>query len=320
MVVVAGIDEAGYGPILGPLVVSATAFRMADRHGAADLWRLCRIGRETDRRKTPAGVKVADSKALQKGVHGFRVLEENLLPFLTVLGAPARRLTGLLRDLSDEGINGLSHYPWYRERDLALPHQANPQRVADRALQLQRALRSAKVRLCCVRLEVLTAGAFNCDIEDTANKAATLAKRVAVLLRRLWDDFGLDGVRLVVDKQGGRNRYAEFLGAVFPECEVAAEHESAAESCYHVREGPGRMEIIFRPRADRDHLPTALASMLCKYTRELFMSLLNAYWRARLPGLRPTAGYVVDGRRFVGEVRAACDDDGIDPRLLVRRR
>ena len=36
--ILAGIDEAGLGPVLGPLVVSATAFRVDEDPGEAGLW------------------------------------------------------------------------------------------------------------------------------------------------------------------------------------------------------------------------------------------------------------------------------------------
>ena len=35
-----GIDEAGYGPNLGPFVMTATACRVPDNLGHFDLWRL----------------------------------------------------------------------------------------------------------------------------------------------------------------------------------------------------------------------------------------------------------------------------------------
>mgnify|MGYP001071549825 CR=1 FL=1 len=37
-----GIDEAGYGPNLGPLVMTAVACRVPEELAGADLWRLLR--------------------------------------------------------------------------------------------------------------------------------------------------------------------------------------------------------------------------------------------------------------------------------------
>ena len=38
MTILAGIDEAGFGPLLGPLVVSSCVFSVAETSVEADLW------------------------------------------------------------------------------------------------------------------------------------------------------------------------------------------------------------------------------------------------------------------------------------------
>jgi len=46
----------------------------------------------------------------------------------------------------------------------------------------------------------------------------------------------------------------------------------------------------------------ALASMLAKYIRETCMEMFNIWWAARVPGIRRTAGYPLDARRFREEI------------------
>ena len=86
--ILVGIDEAGYGPTLGPLVVSAAAFRIpagtavegsASIHGF-DLWDTLRkvVTRKPDRKRIP----VNDSKKIYRPGKGLAGLEEGVLPFL----------------------------------------------------------------------------------------------------------------------------------------------------------------------------------------------------------------------------------------------
>ena len=62
------------------------------------------------------------------------------------------------------------------------------------------------------------------------------------------------------------------------------------------------MRVRFLRKADAVDPAAALASMTAKYVRELFMESLNAFFAARVEGLKPTAGYYSDGRRFLADV------------------
>ena len=64
----------------------------------------------------------------------------------------------------------------------------------------------------------------------------------------------------------------------------------------------------------------ALASMTAKYLRELSMRAFNDFWCSRVPGLRPTAGYPADARRFKTEVAEVQRELGIDDHVLWRKR
>ena len=77
--IIAGIDEAGYGPMLGPLVVSVSVFRVPDGTGAS-LWEA--LSPLVVRKPLEGCIAVNDSKKIYKRKKGLQSLEEGLLPFL----------------------------------------------------------------------------------------------------------------------------------------------------------------------------------------------------------------------------------------------
>jgi hypothetical protein len=88
-----GIDEAGYGPNLGPLVMTVVACRVPDPD--SDLWHdmravVRRHGDEDDGR-----LLVADSKLVFTPDKGLRCLEQAVLALLCGGGALAQTDAGL---------------------------------------------------------------------------------------------------------------------------------------------------------------------------------------------------------------------------------
>ena len=76
----------------------------------------------------------------------------------------------------------------------------------------------------------------------------------------------------------------------------------------------------FETKAESKHLPVALASIYAKYVRELFMGLLNDYWAEQVPGLRSTAGYYTDGKRFLADIEPTCKKLQTPMSKLIRVR
>ena len=97
---------------------------------------------------------------------------------------------------------------------------------------------------------------------------------------------------------------------------VTAVFESPQTSTYEVRLRDRRLFFTFMEKADAKHLPPALASMTCKYLRELFMKCFNDYWCGRVQGLEPTAGYHADCDRFIAAIRPLFADG--DERSTIR--
>jgi hypothetical protein len=105
----------------------------------------------------------------------------------------------------------------------------------------------------------------------------------------------------------------------FPDWLVEVRAESCEESIYRFGSAERRVEVGFRVRSEQ-FLPAALASMTAKYLREVFMRPFNDFWCARIPGLRPTAGYPFDSHRFKSDIKATQRELGIDDRVLWRNR
>ena len=122
------------------------------------------------------------------------------------------------------------------------------------------------------------------------------------------------------DKQGGRNFYAAPVQQAFPDGWVVAERESADESRYRVERLDRPVTVTFRPRAEAESVAVALASMLAKYLREVCMRQFNRFWAAHVPGIRPTAGYPGDARRFFDEIRPAMEKLGLADDRVWRKR
>ena len=120
MAVVAGIDEAGYGPILGPLVVSGTAVRVPDGEAGNDLWKALGTSVTRDAPRERPLLRVADSKVVHTG-DGVGALDRTVLPFVSLTGEAPRTIRQLLALLRGAPPEDLDHYPWYHAKDRILP-------------------------------------------------------------------------------------------------------------------------------------------------------------------------------------------------------
>jgi len=94
--------------------------------------------------------------------------------------------------------------------------------------------------------------------------------------------------------------------------------ETTTMSRYILTRAGSQLTVSFATEADGRFLPVALASMLAKYVRELFMLRLNRFFRERMPQLKPTAGYFGDGRRYLTEIKPLMKRLQVTQSQLVR--
>jgi len=333
--IVAGFDEAGYGPKLGPLTVGFTAFEVTPPHApgakvkaepelsplgdAPCLWKKLGSSVRRERAGDPNRVWVADSKEIKPQKDGIRQLELGVLAFLASAGLHPRTLGDLVATLgqTDFAWGGL---PWYGAlQEAGVPGQAWAGEVATRAARLTEAGKTGGVRFVCAGARVVDEERFNARIEATQNKAAVLGELFIDLVKQLRN--GTEGpLDVVVDRHGGRATYTRMLGKAFPRTAIEIDLEEAEVSRYRVKHKRGLIRLTFKVEAETTSLPTALASMTCKYLRERFMDGLNAWFQGHMPGLKGTAGYAQDATRFLAEVEPLLPGLGVARDVLVRAR
>jgi len=306
----AGIDEAGYGPNLGPLVMTAVlAEGPGDR--APDLW--TDLGGAVTRAGGPAdALWVDDSKRLYRGGQGLDSLEAATLAAVAAAAGPApSTLGGLLMALGAGSLVEAELLPWLEAgTDPAMPAPGSRARV-EAALR-RRPLEGASWRLVAVRSVVVGPSRFNAGLAATGSKAAVHFAAFAVLLGWLWADSVTGDVTHVnSDKHGGRHYYLGPLAVALPDARIEPGAEGPDLSAYTARSGGRRLELTLRPRADAADGLVALASIVSKAVREQWMAAFNDYWTARVPGLRPTAGYPVDAARFRAAIELECRARGL---------
>ena len=156
-------------------------------------------------------------------------------------------------------------------------------------------------------------------IEQLDSKGAALSEQTIKLIGALLAPLGDEPIFVQCDKHGGRNRYAGLLQHVFADQVVQVIHESRSHSLYRWGPKTRPVEVRFAAKGE-SFLPTALASMTSKYLRELAMIAFNTYWQQQIPGIRPTAGYPVDARRFRREIAIRQQQLRIPDHVLWRNR
>ena len=181
-----------------------------------------------------------------------------------------------------------------------MPLDCEAARVESLAAALKAGLAAAGVRIAAIRSRVIFEEEFNELVERHGSKGAALSKETLALAAGLIESLPEASIGVICDKHGGRNFYGQLLAEHFPEWLVEVHGEGRAKHLSLRTAGAAR-RVLFSHRAEAC-LPVALASMASKYLRELAMRAVNDYWRRRVPGLQPTAGYPQDAKRFRADI------------------
>ncbi|MBN2474892.1 MAG: hypothetical protein JXB62_09820 [Pirellulales bacterium] len=321
-----GTDEAGFGPNLGPLVISVTVWQVADGSAAEDLYQRLdqAISRTPQRqRRGPEGpglrVAMADSKSLYKPGHRLHHLERGLWAAWAWLGLRPETWSQVWQALAPEAAADRPTIPWYANYDETVPLDVDADELPRLGVALRQTADAAGVRLVQLASRVLFPERFNELLEQHGSKGAMLSHSTLALISRAAEPLADVPIFVVCDKHGGRNRYASLLAEHFPDRLIEVYGESRQQSVYRFGPPQRRMEFRFQMQAE-SWLPVALASMASKYLRELAMRALNDFWCRRVEGLRPTAGYPQDAKRFRAAIAQRQAELQIEDRVLWRRK
>ena len=317
-------DEAGYGPKLGPLVISASVWKLTKQ---------CQTDRQIQEAfavlREPfdidgSQVVVDDSKAVFKPASagnqasgGYRKLQA-----VVAAGSIWSRLSEqhlrLIQDLAGEDITAVESVPWLRGI-LSQTIDVQPYRA------LVDHWNRAPVSLQLLQSRFITAAQFNRICDRGLNKSDLLSSVTLQLVKQIIDRVEMHREKEIsvwCDRHGGRRYYAGILQATFDSTLVRVVHESKTESTYRVPYRGTEFSIRFRVKGD-SLTPVAYSSIVSKYLREKAMESLNQYFVAgdqSSRSIRPTAGYPVDADRFLGEISSTIQSEGISLDQLVRNR
>jgi hypothetical protein len=316
---IVGVDEAGYGPNLGPFVMTSVACRVPEELAGADLWQVLRPGVRRHKEADDGRPMVDDSKLVYSTASGLAELEKSVLATLSPWRAgDALILSQCLDWLCPAGHAEVRSEVWYTGAS-SLPAAADPETCRQSAERFAEASHG-KVAWGLVRSVVVCPARFNQLLDQWGSKGAVLSQALVELLECNCAVADGEPIAFFIDKHGGRNSYAAVLQPAFPDGFVVAHEEGRERSVYSVLGGPRSVQLTAQPRADSAHLCVALASLVSKYLRELLMKEFNHFWQAQVPGLEPTAGYPGDAVRFFEAIRPALPRLGLAEAALWRRK
>ncbi len=319
MAILAGIDEAGFGPILGPLIISSAVFSIDDSLLDADLWQLLNKSVSLKRKHIAGRLLITDSKKAYSKSLGIKHLQRTVLACLKSLGSEPKSLSQLLSRICPDCLGRLKQYAWYEDCDNYLL-SADAADIAIAASVFAGDLDSNKIKLLELESNCLDVEHYNSMVAKVKNKSSVLFTATSKLVQAAWDKFSENNLQIIIDRQGGRVHYRKNLQRMFEDFELTILKESQTISSYELKQANKKMRLHFIVGADRKFLPVSLASMVSKFLRQLMIDNINRYFTGFHSELRPTAGYWKDGLRFIKDLKTHIPHVTFNTSQLIRCR
>ncbi len=334
MKLILGIDEAGYGPNLGPLVIACTAWT-CNADFAVDDWaeKLKPEFSNTVSKSEEAPIALGDSKILYSTSSKLWVLDRTVGFFLSRLSKDNPLMLNrfdIIDRLDNRFNEQLNDARWLDGHVTPSEHIVAPEQIQnDVREQALLKMESLGLRFLDVRLRVIAEPTFNRLLEVYGNKATLLTHESLALAKSTLSEVvakestalmqnPLNSLEVYFDKHGGRSKYAAALSHCWSEWFFQVQRESSSLSEYHVYPSEVPKRFYFVAKGDR-LIPCGLASIFAKWSREMLMQRLNAFWQSYLPDIKPTAGYPVDAKRFAKDIKKQAEALQLDRSLWWRK-
>jgi ribonuclease HII len=235
------------------------------------------------------------------------------------IGSEPKNLTELISALCPDCLDHIAEYPWYKKTgDYRLGGDDGDIGIAVSMLRTDMA--NQHIELLGLKSRCLEVAHYNRMVNAVDNKAKVLFTAVAELMQSAMRDFANDDLDIVIDRQGGRSHYQRQLQLMFGESQLRIIHEDQDRSSYEMRTNNRKIRVHFVVGADGKFLPVSLASMACKYLREVLVENINNYFLSFNPAIKPTAGYWQDGLRFIKDIKTHIPNLSFNENQLIRCR
>jgi len=279
---VIGVDEAGYGPNLGPLVVAATLWhvdsvaselreveakaksktrqtrrsRRDSGMGEAGLDLYARLAPLVAPPPASALLSVADSKRLYSPQRGLEPLERiaQVTACLLRFEKTTEHWFTLAQALTaNNGLPDLASWPWYaasqQQATLGTPEKsAGRESIEPLAQAIREQGEQTGLRFVSAAVAIVEPRVFNEACETYDNKSTVLSTVTLKLVRQLVQHAQAqapdDAILCRCDRHGGRARYRGLLETAFPETWFEPLEETALLSRYQGTSSPPANSLL----------------------------------------------------------------------------